>query len=74
MAHTTTERTSARVRAVLAERRLTGRWLANHMAVPPSTLNRRLTGQYPWTLTELDDVARVLELPVAELIVPGERR
>ena len=68
MGHTTAERTSARVRALLAERRLNGRWLANQLSMPTSTLNRRLTGAHPWDLNELDRVADALDVRVVDLI------
>lgn len=74
MGHTTTtQRTSARVRAILAERRLAGAWLAGQLGMPTSTLNRRLTSRLPWDLDELDAVSAALDVPVTDLITPGDR-
>ena len=73
MAQSTSERTAARIRGLLGERRLSGRQLADRMGRPATTLARRLAGAYPWDLDELDAVAAALEVPVADLITPRER-
>lgn len=71
MAQTTTERTAARIRGLLGERRLSVRQLAASMGVPSTTLARRLRGEYPLDLAELDSIAHVLGVTVSDLIVAG---
>lgn len=73
MAQSTTERTAARIRGILGERRLSGRQLAQRVGCPTTTLARRLTGVYPLRLDELDAIAAALDVPVTDLITPGDR-
>lgn len=44
------------------------RVLAGHLAMPLNTLYRRLSGETPWRVDELAEVARLLDVPVSSLI------
>jgi len=65
---TAAARVAGRVRAILAQRRLTGRWLAGAVGMPPSTFNRRLNGGHPFDINELASVAQALGVPLTDLI------
>lgn len=67
MEQTTTERIAGQVRAILAQRRLTRRWLADQVGMPVSTLNRRLTGSQAFTVDELAAVAAALDIATVSL-------
>lgn len=73
MEQTTTAWIAGQVRAILAQRRLTGRWLAEQMGMPPTTFSRRLNGVLPFTVDELTAVARVLGVPATSFF-PAEDR
>ncbi len=68
MEQTTTERVAGQVRAILAQRRLTRRWLSDQVGMPLATIQRRLNGDVAFTVSELIVVARVLNIPVAALL------
>lgn len=59
---------SAKVRAILAERRLTGVWLARQIGMPKSTLARRLAGEQPFTADELVRIAEILGVEPSDLL------
>ena len=59
-----------RVTRYLAEHERSQAWLARQLPMSEPTLSRRLAGSQPWTLDELDDVARVLGVAPSELVAP----
>lgn len=56
------------VRAELARRDKTQADLAAVLHLSTAAVSRRLSGQVPWDLVELDATARFLGLPVSALI------
>lgn len=68
MEQRTTERVAAQVRAILAGRQLSRRWLARALEMPVTTLNRRLRGDQPFTVDELAAVAQALGISTVSLI------
>lgn len=68
MARTITDSTASAVRAELARRRLSGRDLAKARDWSERTVRRRLAGEVPFTVDELTEVARYLEVSPADLL------
>jgi transcriptional regulator with XRE-family HTH domain len=66
------EQIAEETRAMLARRRLTGRQLATKLGWSPQALSRRLTGQLPFTVADLEAVAQVLDIPVTRLLPRSE--
>jgi transcriptional regulator with XRE-family HTH domain len=56
------------IRAEMARSRITQGTLASRLAMSPSALSRRLTGDAEWTIGELLAVADVLGCPLSALI------
>ena len=67
MNQTAGERTAAAVRAELARRRISGRELARRLGWSAPTMWRRLRGDVPLTIDELEAIAEFLEVPVSVL-------
>jgi len=59
---------TARVNAWLAEQERPRAWLARRIGVSGPTIGRRLDGEQPWTLDELDELERVTGIPVDRLV------
>ena len=57
-----------RVTTFLAEHERSRAWLARQLPMTEATLSRRLAGQQPWTLLELEQLERVLGIPVDRLV------
>jgi transcriptional regulator with XRE-family HTH domain len=61
------------IRAVLARRRISGKEMASALGLSQFAMSRRLRGETPFSLDELDAVARHLGVPVSSLITdPAE--
>lgn len=58
------------IRVMMTRRRVSARQLADSLGWSASGLSRRLTGQIQITLTDLEDIADALGVPVADLM-PG---
>ncbi len=58
------------VLAVLARMRKTREWLAEQSGISLSTLTRRLNGGSSFTLDELVQIARTLDISISELLKP----
>ncbi len=71
MEQTTTEWVAGQIRAILAQRQLSRRWLAQQLDIPLTTLSRTLRGDRPFTVDELTAVAKVLKVHPASLF-PAE--
>ena len=63
---------AAEVRAVMARKRIRQSALVGPLGISQAGVSRRLSGAVEFTVTELDAVARVLEVPLASLL-PQER-
>lgn len=59
---------AAEVRAHMGRQRMTQTALATHMGVSQGYISRRLTGEVPFTVTELDEIARILTVPISDLL------
>lgn len=59
---------AANVRAEMARRQVTQATLAAALGVTQQAVSRRLRGDVDFTVSELQAVADVLEVPVADLI------
>lgn len=71
------ERTAEEVRVILARRRMSAAELARLAGIKQSTMARRMTGETAFDLDDLERVADVLGISVADLIPrevePNER-
>lgn len=47
---------------------MSGTALATHMGVSQAVISRRLTGEVPFTVAELDEIARILEVPITHFL------
>lgn len=69
--NTDTSRGVARnVSAALSAAGIAQRDAATQTGIPLTTLSRRLTGNSPFTVTELDLIAGILGVTVSDLIAP----
>ena len=59
---------AANIRAELARQRRTQSELVMSLGLSPSAVSRRLSGQQPFEIDEVDAVARLLGVSVADLI------
>lgn len=62
------ELTAEEIRVLLARRRISAAELARRAGMKQSTLARRMTGEMPFDLDELETIADVLGVPVHDLI------
>lgn len=65
---TTAQRVVANVRAEMARRRCTQEQLAVSLGKTQQFVSRRLNGRVPFTISELDEIAGALEVPLSNLI------
>lgn len=68
MANTLTTRVAEEVRAELGRQRRSGVWLAAQVGMTQSKFSRRLVGDYPFDLNELERVAAALHVPLSKLL------
>lgn len=61
-----TDEVAGHVRAELARQRISGSGLAKALGWPPGGLQRRLTGKVPFTIDELDAIAKLLGVPLSQ--------
>lgn len=59
-------RIAGEIRAELGRQQITQATLAAAIDISPATLSRRLRGDKPFFLEELEDISRFLGLPVSE--------
>lgn len=52
-------------RALLARRRVSGRQIGKMLGWSPAYLSRRLTGQIPFSVADLEALARILRVPIS---------
>ena len=43
-------------------------FIAKHLGISNGSLQNRLNGLYPWTVSDLDKLSDLLRVPVADLI------
>ena len=60
-------RIAGEIRAELARQNKTASALSKATGISPATLSRRLRGDKPFFLEELEDIARFLDLPLSEI-------
>lgn len=58
------------IRVAMTRRRISARQLAEQLGWSPSGLSRRLTGQIQITLSDLEQIAEALGVPIGDLM-PG---
>lgn len=63
------EQVAAEIRAQLARRRMSGRALAKQLGETPTWVSRRLAGQVPLDVDDIQRIAEVLGLTPMELLV-----
>lgn len=66
------ERAAEELRAVLARRRMSGAELARRTGMKQPYLSRRMTGEVPFDLDDLEIIARELEVSVTQLLADAE--
>jgi len=66
------QRVAEEIRVELARRRMSARQLALMTGWSPMYVSRRLRGQLPFTIADLDDVASALDIPVTRLLPRSE--
>lgn len=59
------ERVAEEARALLARRRISGRQVGRALYWSPAYLSRRLNGQIPFTVADLEALARFLDVPIS---------
>ena len=67
-----TQTVAAAVRGLVAERGMSELFVAHESGIPRVTLRRRLSGQTPFTVQELAEVGRVLDITVLDIIKRSE--
>lgn len=66
--HTETPSVADNIRAALAVRERSGRWLARQLGETPAWVHRRLSGEVDVSVKDARRIAVVLDAPVTELI------
>lgn len=67
-----TQTVAAAVRGLIAERGMSELSMAQESGIPRVTLRRRLAGQTAFTVQELADVGRVLDITVLDIVKRSE--
>ena len=63
-----TERVATEVRAELGRQRRSASWLAREVGLSQSTVSRRLTGELPFDLDQIEAVAACLNMPLSNFL------
>ena len=61
-----------RLKFVLAEKKKTGKWLANQMRKSETTVSRWCTNEVQPSMETLLEIARLLDIDVRELLNPSK--
>ncbi|GAB1345619.1 helix-turn-helix transcriptional regulator [Cloacibacterium normanense] len=61
-----------RLKFVLAEKKKTGKWLANQMSKSETTVSRWCTNEVQPSMETLLEIARLLDIDVRELLNPSK--
>lgn len=59
-----------RIKAVLAEKQLTSKWLAEQLGKSENTISKWCSNKVQLSLENLVEIAKILDIDVRELIVP----
>lgn len=59
-----------RIKAVLAEKQLTSKWLAERLGKSENTISKWCSNKVQPSLKNLVEIAKILDIDVRELIVP----
>lgn len=62
-----------RLKSVLAEKQLTGKWLAEHIGKSENTVSKWCSNKAQPSLENLVYVAKVLDIDIRELLVPTQK-
>ncbi len=65
---TATQRVADTIRAELARRRISQTVVAERLGLSQATVSRRLLGEYPFTVDEVDTIAEMLGLTASDLV------
>ena len=63
-----------RIKAVLAEQEKTSKWLAEHVGKPACTISKWCSNSVQPDLNTLDQIAKLLDVNVKELLNDTEKR
>ena len=66
------ERDLNRIKVVLAEKKRTNKWLAQHLGKDPATVSKWCTNAAQPGLDTLNKIADLLDIEVRELITPSK--
>jgi len=58
-----------RIKAVLAEKQLSGKWLANEIGRTENTVSRWCSNKVQPSLENLVEIARIIDIDIKELLV-----
>jgi transcriptional regulator with XRE-family HTH domain len=72
MTQTLPTHVAAEIRAEMARRRMTQRELGEILDLPQSSISKRLQGQTPFNVAELEKVAAALNVPVSRFFRTAE--
>jgi cytochrome c556 len=61
-------RVAGEVRAEMARQNVRGTWMAKQMGMTQSAWSRRVTGDLPFDVDQLDRVAGLLDVPITRFI------
>jgi len=64
------ETVSREIRAEIGRRDLSKEALAKALGWEPTKLRRRLSGQVPWSVQDIELIASVLDIPRSQLLDP----
>ncbi len=62
-----------RLKSVLAEKQLTGKWLAEHIGKSENTVSKWCSNKVQPSLENLVYIAKVLDIDIRELLVPTQK-
>ncbi|GGK89547.1 hypothetical protein GCM10012284_24340 [Mangrovihabitans endophyticus] len=62
------EHVAEEIRVLLARKRMSGSELARRTGIKQSTMSRRMTGETAFDMDDLEAIAAVLEVEVADLL------
>ena len=68
MPHSLTDTIAREIRAELARQRLTNRELAERVGIQPSGISRRLDGEIPLKVSEVEQIAAALGVSVTQFV------
>jgi putative transcriptional regulator len=70
----TTKKKLNRIKSVLAEKELSGKWLAEHLGKYATTVSRWCRNEQQPSLETLDEIAMLLDVDVSDLLTKTKRK